>query len=150
MPRFFWALLIVFLLAKQLGYFPAKSKVERKSVPEYEGHRYGITGVAEEKAVGEKSSTRNFVFGGLIGIVVVWVFSYLRGGRGSSDELLCVVVPVGLLIGGCGGFIGVAICKKWKLEINHTIVSILGGLVASLILGGPAFLVALALAFAGQ
>jgi hypothetical protein len=122
-------------------------KVERESVPKYSSHRYGITSTDDDNAVNDKTRVQNFIFGGLIGIVVVGIFSYLRSGTGSSEELLCIVVPVGLLIGGSGGAVGVALCKKWELEINHTIVSIIGGLIGSLFIGGPAFLVALALIY---
>lgn len=82
-----------------------------------------------------------------MGAIIVLIFSSLMGGSNSSDELLCVVFPVGILIGGSGGVVTVVLCKKWGLEINNILASLMGGFLASLFFGGVALKVAIALVF---
>ena len=119
----------------------------------------------DEQKVLEKRSTRNwFLLGGAFGVIATWLFNFLIaltlapqdgyvirtvrdfseyffGAEYSATVFLCLSIPIGFLLGGSGGVVGLKISKNMGLGTTDVLFTIIGGMALAFIIGGPILMV---------
>ncbi len=136
-----WLLFLMYIittlywLGKKLHIIPDKPEAGQESQSIDVGHRYGLV---EEQVKTENTSLVDFSLGGVVGVTSVWIFHAIieraPSPEVSRDDLDCLAVPIGFLIGGLGAVVAKAQSKKWGLNVHPTVVRIFGGMVAVLLL----------------